>query len=297
MNVLESITKSAEFLSKRGVTESRLNAELLLSDILKMSRLSLYLNFERELTTVETDTYRDYIVRRSKFEPLQYIVGNVEFYGLTFNVDKNVLIPRQETETLIETVYNVYKGERELNILDIGTGSGNVIISLIKNLPTSRGISIDINENALQVAEHNAELNDVKDRIKFIQKDILTDLVNFEDNFDIVVSNPPYIPIEEYPTLQKELVEYEPKDALTDFSDGFTFYRVILRRSKEFLKNNGRLFFETGDKMSDELKNLFVVNGYKNIKAKKDLLNIERVIFGEYIESNSPKSIWGECNY
>ncbi len=150
LTVLESLELSSQFLEKKGIESARMNAELLLAHILECKRLDLYLRFNQPLNKIETDTYRDYITRRGNFEPYQYIVGDVEFYGLKFFVDKNVLIPRQETEILIDTIIEKYQKEEELKILDIGTGSGNIPISLAMNLPESKVISIDVSQDAIK---------------------------------------------------------------------------------------------------------------------------------------------------
>ena len=153
IKVLDAIVLSTEFLEKKGVESARMNAELLLAHILECQRLDLYLRYNQPLNKIETDTYRDYISRRGNFEPYQYIVGDVEFYGLKIFVDKNVLIPRQETEILIEKILEKYPKNEELKIFDIGTGSGNIPISLAVNLPESKVISIDISQDAIKVAE------------------------------------------------------------------------------------------------------------------------------------------------
>lgn len=281
LTVLESLELSSNFLEKKGIESARMNAELLLAHILECKRLDLYLRFNQPLNTKETNTYRDFIARRGNFEPYQYIVGDVEFYGLKFFVDKNVLIPRQETEILIETILEKYPKDNELKILDIGTGSGNIPISLAMNLPESKVISIDISAEAIKVAEQNREFHDLKSRVGFIKSDILTDsLEKYSNTFDIIVSNPPYVNKNEYETLQKEITEFEPDIAVTDFSDGYKFYKEISRKSMVLLKKNGVLFFEVGLGQADDVKNIMQENGFENVEIEKDLSEIERVVFG-----------------
>jgi len=282
LTVLESIQRSTKYLENKGIESARMNAELLLCHILNCQRLDLYLRFNQPLNTIETDAYRDYISRRGNFEPYQYIVGDVEFYGLKYFVDKNVLIPRQETEILIETILAKYPKDKELKILDIGTGSGNIPISLAVNLPESKVISIDISAEAIKVAEKNRELHDLKTRVGFIKTDILTDnLDKYKSTFDIIVSNPPYVKKDEFNTLQKEITEYEPEIAVTDFADGYKFYREISRKSKVLLKNSGMLFFEVGQGQAEAVKNIMLGSGFEKVEIQKDLLEIERVVFGE----------------
>ena len=282
ITVLESINLSSEYLKNKGIESPRINAELLLAHILSCKRLNLYLSFEKPLTEEELQKYRELLRRRSKFEPLQYIIGKVEFYGIDFKVNPSVLIPRQETEILIETIIGQYDKHDTLRILDIGTGSGNIAISLAKNLDNSVITALDISEEALKTANENALLNSVNDRTEFIRFDFLKE--EFKRNeFDVVVSNPPYIAIEEFETLRPELKEYEPKVALTDYNSGFLFYEIISNKSNHLLKPGGKLFFEVGKGQSSKVTEIMTKNNFQNINATKDYLNIERVISGEKI--------------
>ena len=163
LTVLEAINKSTGYLKDKGIESPRINAELLLSHILKCKRLNLYLSFDRPLTDEETDEYRELLKRRSKFEPLQYIVGSVEFFGLDFEINPKVLIPRPETELLVETIIDSLKEKESLTVLDIGTGSGNIAVALAKNLPDVRVKAIDISSDALKLAEKNSELSQIAD--------------------------------------------------------------------------------------------------------------------------------------
>ena len=281
LTVLESLKLSTTFLENKGIESARMNAELLLSHILECKRLDLYLRFDQPLKPNETNIYREYISRRGNFEQFQYIVGEVEFYGLKFFVDKNVLIPRQETEILIETILENTSKTNELKILDIGSGSGNIPISLAVNLPLSKVISIDISAEAISVAEKNRELHDLKSRIGFIKADILiNNLEKYNNTLDIIVSNPPYVNKDEFSTLQKEILNFEPEIAVTDFSDGLTFYKVISEKSKSLLKENGMLFFEVGQGQAEDVQSIMMKNGFKNIEIIKDLDRIERVVVG-----------------
>jgi release factor glutamine methyltransferase len=235
LKVLEAIQLSTDFLEKKRIESPRINAELLLADILGCKRLDLYLSFDRPLSEGEKIKYREYVQRRAKFEPLQYILGYVEFYGLRFNVNSSVLIPRQETEVLIETIISKVTGLGKLNILDIGTGSGNIPISLASKLPDSYIRSIDVSEDAILLAKENAELNNVSSLVDFS----VCDIFSFPENtefFDLIVSNPPYVGKQEYRDLQKEIVDYEPKNAVTDLADGFKFYKKITELSKRFIE-------------------------------------------------------------
>jgi len=278
--VLESINLSAEYLKNKGIESPKINAELLLAHILNCKKLNLYLSFEKPLTEEELAKYRELLKRRAKFEPLQYIIGKVEFYGIDFKVNTSVLIPRQETEILVETIIGQYKKYGNLNILDIGTGSGNIAISLAKNLDNSFVTAIDISEDALKTANENALLNSINDKTEFIKVDFLKEEFNGND-FDIVVSNPPYISMEEFETLSPELKEYEPQIALTDYYSGLMFYEIISKKSNYLLKNGGKLFFEVGKGQFSNVAEIMRNNNFQNITIIKDYLNIERVISGE----------------
>lgn len=280
ITVLESINLSSEYLKNKGIESPRINAELLLAHILNCKRLNLYLSFEKPLTEEELDKYRVLLKRRSKFEPLQYIIGKVEFYGIDFKVNPSVLIPRQETEILVETIIGQYDKYDTLRILDIGTGSGNIAVSLAKNLDNSFITALDISEDALKTANENAILNSVNDRIEFIKIDILKEEF-IRNEFDLVVSNPPYISIVEFETLCPELKEYEPKVALTDYNSGFHFYEIISTKSNHLLKPGGKLFFEVGKGQFSIVSEIMKKNNFQNIDMTKDYLNIERVISGE----------------
>jgi release factor glutamine methyltransferase len=282
ITVLESINLSSEYLKNKGIESPRINAELLLAHILNCKRLNLYLSFEKPLSEEELNKYRELLKRRSKFEPLQYIIGKVEFYGIDFKVNPSVLIPRQETEILIETIIGQYDKYDTLKILDIGTGSGNIAVSLAKNLHNSFITALDISEEALTIANENALINSVNDRTEFIKVDILKEEFTGTD-FDVVVSNPPYISIEEFETLSPELKEYEPKIALTDYNSGLLFYEIISAKSNNLLKPGGKLFFEVGKGQFSKVTEIMTKNNYQNIIVTKDYLNIERVISGEKI--------------
>jgi len=282
ISVLESINLSAKYLSEKGIDSARMNAELLLAEILGCKRLELYLKFDKPLSEDEVVKYRIFLSRRSKGEPLQYILGKVEFFGMEFIVNENVLIPRQETEILVEIITEKYKTGSYLNVLDIGTGSGIISICLAKHLPDSTIYATDISENALKTAKLNADKNSVSN-ITFFKNDILNQEFDIKTEFDIIVSNPPYVSLEEYSTLQKEIVNYEPKEAVTDNSDGYTFYKRISSLAGKILKPSGELFFETGQGQAENVKNIMIKNNFINTYLIKDYLGIERVVAGQKV--------------
>jgi release factor glutamine methyltransferase len=281
ITVLDVIKLSTDYLQKKGVESPRANAEILLADILKCKRLELYLSFDKPLAENEVQIYREAIRKRGLRVPLQYIVGYVEFYGLKLIVNENVLIPRPETELLVEKIINESDKTANLRILDIGSGSGNISIAIAKNIPNSTIFAIDISENSLKVAKQNAELNLIQDKIEFVLFDIKYDNLNNLGKFDLIVSNPPYVSENDFVNLEPELKFHEPKIALTDNSDGISFYKHIIKISDRVLNIPGNIYFELGMGQSDIVKKLFEEKGFSNIKVTKDYSGIDRIICGE----------------
>jgi release factor glutamine methyltransferase len=276
LTILEAINRSAEYLGKKGVDNPRSNAEQLLCSILHCKRLNLYLNFERPLSDDETIKYREVLKRRGEREPLQYIIGTVEFYGLEFTVDKSVLIPRPETEFLVEKVINDNKN-KEIKVLDIGTGSGNIAITIKHHLPSAEVSALDKSKEALKIAELNAKKNNCM--IRFIEADIMSEETANLDKFDIIVSNPPYVSEEDFVNLEPELKVYEPKMALSDLSDGLSFYRRIINISNLLLNREGKIYLEMGAEQSSGIKDMMKDN-FTDVSIIKDYQMIDRVISG-----------------
>lgn len=280
LTVLEAIKLSTEYLEKKGIESARTNAELLLAGILDCKRLDLYLKFDRPLDENEKQTYRSFISKRGNFEPVQYILGETEFFGLKFLVNPSVLIPRPETEILIETIITEANSAERVNILDIGAGSGNIPVTLAKNIPNSFITSIDVSNEALQTAISNAEINEVKERINFIKQDIFDDNIFNLGNYHIIVSNPPYVEKDEMKNLQKEIVNYEPQNAVTDGGDGNKFYKRISEISSKLLEPKGKLYFEVGIYQSRKVSEIMKENDFAEIKIVKDYQEIDRVVYG-----------------
>ena len=281
LTILNAVELSSEYLLKKGVDDPRINAEILLASILNCKRMDLYLKFDQPLKDDEVSKYRELIKRRGLREPLQYIIGKVEFYGLELIVNENVLIPRPETELLVEEIIQRTNKNNELKILDIGTGSGNIAIALYNNLPNANIVSIDISSEAIKVAEQNATLNNINGKLSFQNVDVQDFKIALDAKFDIIVSNPPYISINDYSALEKELLEHEPKIALTDNNDGYSFYENISALSKNLLLVGGKLYFELGINQVERVKASMLGNGFDNIAIRKDYAGIDRVIIGE----------------
>ena len=272
------LSKSIQYLKKYNVENARLDAEYIFAYVLGIKRISLMLHFDDEINEENKNLIRQYIVRRGKYrEPLQYIVKEWEFYGYPIKVSKGVLIPRQDTEILVEQCIKLMKEIENPKILDIGTGSGAISIALAKEISESEVLGLDISDDALKIAVENRELNKVEN-LKFLKSDIFQHVK--EKNYDLIVSNPPYIPVEEYNTLMPEVKEYEPKSALTDGGDGYYFYKKISKESMNYLKNGGYLAFEVGYNQGEEVSLLMEKNGFQIIGRFVDYGGFERVIIG-----------------
>ncbi|MFO7525497.1 MAG: peptide chain release factor N(5)-glutamine methyltransferase [Ignavibacteriaceae bacterium] len=281
LTVIEALQLSADYLQKYNIESPRLNAELLLADILNCKRLDLYLLYDRPLNETELQKYREYLKRRIKREPLQYITGYVYFFGYKFFVNSSVLIPRPETEILVDSIINHSNKKEKLKILDIGIGSGNISVSLLKNLPNAEVVGIDITNEAISLAKKNAVENNVYSKLELKRFDILNEDYKKLGMFDIIVSNPPYVSLQDYNNLEPELKVYEPASSLTDFANGYKFYEKIIHISKELLDKSGKLYFELGKDQNKAVYNIMESNGFYNIKIIKDYSLIDRIIYGD----------------
>jgi len=269
VTVLEVIQKSAEFLAKKEVESPRLQAELLLAHVLKLPRMKLYLNFERVLTAAELDATRELVKRRAQREPLQHLTGSTSFCGLEIAVNRNVLVPRPETELLAEagweflaahgatgtTILDGAHGVTRPTALDFGTGSGCIAIALAVKCPAARVTAVDVSAEALVLARQNAERNRVAECIQFAQGDGFA-AVSADRRFDLIISNPPYIASAEIGTLQPEVRDFDPRAALDGGADGLDFYRMLAARAGKFLQAGGRVMVEFGDGQADALKRI-----------------------------------------
>jgi release factor glutamine methyltransferase len=260
VTVLEIIQRSSEFLAKKGVDSPRLQTELLLAHLLKLPRMQLYLNFERVLAENEVDLFRDLVRRRGQREPLQHIIGSTCFCGLEIAVSRDVLVPRPETELLAERGWlflkEVAKSGAQPAALDFGTGSGCIAIALAAHCTAADLYAIDSSPAALEVARRNASENRVAERIRFILAESLASPADFPP-LDLVISNPPYIPAAEIDTLQPEVRDFDPRQALEGGPDGLDFYRLIASQAGARLKTGGKLMLEFGDGQAPMLQKIF----------------------------------------
>lgn len=280
--IIDIINWGTEYLRSKGIDEARLTIELMLCYVLNCKRVDLYINFDKPLTKKELEELRELITRRVKKEPLQYIIGKTEFMGLEFKLTPDVLIPRPETEILVEKVMETVKKEfnsAPVKVLDIGTGSGNIAISLAKFLKDKVFVvGIDVSERIIKVANENAILNEVRN-VQFVQFDLFDEkfTAKFKNQFDIIVSNPPYVAIDEFESLQDEIKKFEPRIAITDDMDGLSFYRKIADVGKEIIANTGFIFVEMAYGQSEKVKKIFNDAGYSQVEIFNDYLGIERV--------------------
>ena len=285
--IIELINWSANYLKEKGVGNPRTSAEILLGFVLNLKRIDLYLNYNRILKEDELINFREVIKRRAKKEPIQYITGSTEFISLPFNVNPTVFIPRPETEILVENIINIskerWKEKNVIDILDIGTGCGNIAVCLAKHIDNSKIFAIDISDKILKIAEENAKLNSAADKIKFKNLSIFDASQTEFNDIHIVVSNPPYISLKDFPYLSDEVKLYEPEKGLHDSADGLSFFKVICEKSKDWLTTDGMLFMEIGLGTSEKVCDIMKSFGFSKIKILKDYQQIERVVFCENV--------------
>lgn len=266
----EVLRDARDFLKKAGVAEYEVDAWYLFAHVFDINRALFFLHEQDECPEDKVSLYKKLLEKRAARIPLQYITGVQEFMGLEFEVNENVLIPRQDTEILVEEVLKVCKGR---TVLDMCTGSGCIVISLAKYGDLKRAVGSDISEKALQVAVKNAEKMNVD--VTFICSDLFE---NIEGKYDIITSNPPYIKSDEFLTLMPEVRDHEPKLALEAGTDGLIYYKRIINALPEFLNPGGRVFFEIGYDQGKAVSGLLAKAGFCDIYVKKDLSGLDRVV-------------------
>jgi len=289
VTVLEAIQKSTEFLGKKNVESPRLQTELLLAHLLKLPRMKLYLNFDRVLAPAETDAIREFVKRRGQREPLQHITGSTSFCGFEIAVNRHVLVPRPETELLAEQGWQFLQGRADLlvgqdaqqrvptSVLDFCTGSGCIAIALAAKCLEAKIVATDISAEALSLARENAARNNVSERIEFRQGDGFAALAN-GSQFDLIVSNPPYIPSAEIATLDPEVRDFDPRAALDGGADGLEFYRLIAAQAGAFLKPGGKVMVEFGDGQAEAIRKIFEMEKWIVEAVKEDYSQRARIL-------------------
>ncbi len=277
MTVLEVIRRSTDYLNKHGVDSARLQVELLLAHLLKLPRLQLYLNFERTLGPEEIETLRRMVQRRGRREPLQHILGNVSFDGVEIGVNRHVLIPRPETEQLallaVRCMAALPAGQPA--ILDLCTGSGCLAVYLALRFPNARFTATDKSIEALETAKANASQHGVLARIDFRQGDLFAACAD-GSRFDLVVTNPPYIPSAEIVTLEPEVRDHDPRMALDGGPDGLDFYRRLCVEAPDWMTHNACFMAEFGDEQGPKLMKFFARDPWRDVRLEKDLSDRER---------------------
>ena len=273
MTYREAYEFGSRELETCGITEAKLDARLLLEAVCNTNRNDLLVHGDNPSSGEEEGTYREWIAKRASHIPLQQITGVQEFMGLTFQVNENVLIPRQDTETLVEeAMIEVSDGS---SVLDLCTGSGCILLSLMKYKNGIEGLGADISKEALCVAEENNRRLGLNAR--FLQSDMFDKI---SGKFDAILSNPPYIRSDVIPTLMEEVKDHEPLSALDGKEDGLFFYRILTSQAAEYLQNGGILMVEIGYDQGEEVFELFRINGYKDIQIINDLAGLQRVVKG-----------------
>jgi len=277
MTVLEVLQATTAYLKKHNVENSRLNAEHLMAHALGRKRIELYLDFERELTETELGPLRELVKRRSEGKPLQHLLGNVEFCGLTFLCDRRAMVPRPETEQLVELVESRIEN-RESRIVDVGTGSGVIAISLAAKFPEAKILAVDISDDALALAQENAATLNLKDRVQFLKSRLLE---NVEGAFDLIVANLPYISTQDRRTLSREVL-HDPEVALFAGKRGDELVRELIDQAPTRLHPGGLLALEIGLGQSETLLSALAEKNYRDICSKNDYNGVTRFIFARY---------------
>ena len=265
-----------ERLKEANIEEASIDAWYLMEYALSTNRMDFLMNRNQTVCEKQVEQYQKLIEQRASHIPLQHLTGVQEFMGYSFKVNEFVLIPRQDTELLVEEVLKKADGKR---VLDMCTGSGCIIISLSKFSNLQKAVGVDISKEALKVAKENVIA--LEANVDLIESDLFSHL-NKEEPFDIIVSNPPYIESSEVDKLMPEVKDHEPRLALDGMEDGLYFYRKIVKEAKHYLTKNGALFFEIGYNQGKAVCELMIENGYKEVKVIKDLCGLDRVVTGIY---------------
>ncbi len=288
MKYADLYAQGKSLLEKNEIAEASLDARLLLEFVCETNRTTLFAHPEKEVTAEQQKRYEALILKRSEHIPLQHLTGQQEFMGLTFHVNEHVLIPRQDTEILVEEVMrDLHDG---VHILDMCTGSGCILLSLLHYSNDTTGVGADLSSEALKVARANAEKLGIassnpedletESRVRFVQSDLFEAL---DEKFDLIVSNPPYIRTDVIKTLMPEVRDHDPHMALDGMEDGLYFYCKIIEESENYLKRGGQLFFEIGHDQAEDVSALMRAHGYKEIEVKKDYAGLDRVVYGTFL--------------
>jgi len=277
--ILDLIQRYDQMLDRQGVEAPRRNVELMLQKVLGLKRVELYLQPDRVLSDEQAQCLRDFIGRRLDFEPLQYILGECEFYGLGFQCDRRARIPRPETEFVVSKGLELLSGKSGLDVLDLGTGSGNIVVAMAKNDPRQKYYASDLSEDALTLAKENTIRHGLKDRIKFFCGNIYAPLVMEHLLFDLILANPPYIRAGEFMNLSEQIRRYEPLKALIAGADGLEFIRPMLKDAPLVMRPGGYLVFEMAQGQAPAIRSLLdQQKELRIVETIEDYSGVERVM-------------------
>ena len=278
-----------EYLTGKGIDSPRLSAELLLSQVLGLKRIELYTQFDKPVDKQQLDRLHDLVERAGQNEPIAYLVGRTEFYSLEINITPDCMVPRPETELLVERAIEFLRTRTSTQfVCDLCTGSGCIAVAIAKNFPDARIIATDICDSALAVAAGNIEKHQLKDRITLLCGDLFDPIISGLDvnEFDLIVCNPPYVSTAEYEKLDRNVKDYEPKIALFAGVDGLDIYRRIIEKSDEFLKSDAALMLEIGFAQGQAVRQLLEQTGaFAEIKIEKDFHNNDRIVSARKIST------------
>jgi release factor glutamine methyltransferase len=278
MTVLEVLQSTTAYFKKRGIESPRLNAEHLLAHMLKLKRIELYLEFERPLAETELDPLRELVRRRGLGEPLQHLLGTVEFAGRVFLCDQRALVPRPETEELVERIIQSTISDPPSIVLDVGTGSGVIALTLATQFPNAEVHAVDISDDALALARENAARLDLQERVRFAKGNLLEGI---ESEFDLIVANLPYVPTTDRPTLSREVL-HDPESAVFAGERGDELIRELIIAARDRLCPGGLLALEVGIGQAEELAALMAEKNYHDIASIRDYGGVTRFLFGRY---------------
>ena len=280
MNTLELINAGSSRLKSKNIFTHKLDSELLLSEVLKKTREEILINLNAKMSQIDILKFKNLINRRAKKEPIAYILKYKEFWSKKFQIDRSTLIPRPETELMIEYLINVFK-RKKINILDIGTGSGCILISLLAELINSKGIGVDISEKALIIANKNVLNHKLSNKVKLLNRSFEK---IYDKKFDLIVSNPPYIKTSDIKNLAEDVRNFEPKIALDGGNDGLDLIKKVIYKSTYILKLDGLLALEIGNNQYKKVSNLLIRNKFKIVKKVKDYRDNIRCLISKLIK-------------
>ena len=281
MNTFELLSAGSTVLKEKKIKSFNLDSEILLSKVLKQKRQDILRNLNKKIRKKNIIQYSNLINRRSTNEPIAYILEKKEFWSKLFHITKDTLIPRPETELMVDKLIKKYKNKKNISILDMGTGSGCIIISLLSELHNSHGIGIDISHKAIEIAKKNAISNGVNSRIKFLN---ISFSRYFNKKYDLIVSNPPYISRREFQCLNEDIKRFEPRIALDGGNDGLDLIKKVIYKAKEILKLSGTLALEIGNKQFKKVSKILFNNNFKIESRIKDIGDNTRCIIAKKVK-------------